>query len=228
MTICIGFNFDDYSLLCSDGRVTWGGEPGASIEDDRQKVYRWPRGLVTGAGLLQLLDMVRTRLDTDLIEDTTQFRQVIREERDNLRNIFANRYSTDQIEGWITSTSWFISYLTEMEGEPICRVAIINEGLDAEFGEYDSVHLIEPNTCWLIMPKEANTEQAENFQVTCTTFMKTLSEFETINEHIQYHQSVAAGLIRTASSQYHSVGSQIQIGVQPKFGQVEVSELVDI
>lgn len=226
MTICFGFNFGRYALLAADTRVTYWPTM-VLYDDDNPKVHRWTGGLVTAAGLVQLIDPVQGRLAQEEVPHTTRIKQVIEEERRRLRSQRRLGVSVDEIDRWIAHTGWLVSYTAEVDGEARVRVAVLHPSLEDEYTGPDSIHLVPENTVQLIVPPEADEQQAGRLQQTLQNVVKPLADFATVDEHYAYHRGICGLIISQVAQEWQSVSSRMQLGVHTVSGQVEVTGLLD-
>jgi hypothetical protein len=82
MTIAIGINLGRYVILAADTRTTYYPPFGKPLfRDDSEKIQKTGIGLITGAGLISLLDPVKTRLANESITNTNYIILFVREER---------------------------------------------------------------------------------------------------------------------------------------------------
>jgi hypothetical protein len=64
MTLIVGFNLGSYALVGADIRVSWYPNDQLCFRDDERKIRCIEMGLITGAGLVELLDPEKERLDS--------------------------------------------------------------------------------------------------------------------------------------------------------------------
>src|SRR5262245_53702327 len=90
MTLVVGFNMRHYALMGADTRVCY--YPGGQLRyrDDAEKIRHTSMGLISGAGLCDLLDPVKERLEQNEITNTDQIRETILAERRFVEQWFTN------------------------------------------------------------------------------------------------------------------------------------------
>lgn len=224
MTICLAFNFGTHALLCADSRITY---PLIGLVTDKQKIDLWHGGLVTGAGLAQLLDVVMDRLKKDQPEDTTKIKDIVRQERAQIGKRFPLA-STEEVRHWIATTSWLVSYVTAVDGVTKTRVAVLHQSLEPEYRTPDSIHILVDNTSTLIMPAEATKGQADEYQATLTKNLKTLEMFGDFDAHLGHHVALMSATVAKAASDFSSVGRQVQVGIHMADGRTHLTGLIPL
>ena len=114
MSFIVGLNLEQYALLGADTRVSY--YPGNRLvyRDDETKIRTTSVGLITGAGLCDLLDPVKDRMAVEEPPHTDAIRQVIREECREAQRRFAN-CPDQRVQESLQTTGWMMTYLTDTE-----------------------------------------------------------------------------------------------------------------
>jgi len=201
---------------------------GASkIHDDAQsKVMKWSAGLITAAGLVQLIDAVNSRLEQEQVIDTNDILAAIKEERDELRANGALVASKQEIEGFIQETGWILSYVTQQEGEPVMRLGVLHPQLELETN--GELALYVPGEVAMIMPVEASESEATRYHELLKSLLKPIEEIENTDAHYSYHRLLCGAIVEQAASQFESVSTAMQLGVHTITGQIDTTDLITV
>ncbi len=226
MTICIGFNFGEYVLLCADTRLTLGIAFPNFYRDDEEKIHKWHAGLITGAGLAQLTDAITSRLQNEPPTSTNEIKRIIREEQVNIKKQVFVGLTLHELTEWVERTGWFIGYTTNSTNNSIVRLAIIHPQLESDLEDIEDLLQIQENSAFLIMPIEATQDEAADYQATINKLIKPMSDFSNIDEHYSYHRQLCGHMVALASDKFNSVSKKIQLGVLTLSGQIEITDLI--
>jgi hypothetical protein len=218
MTIALGINFGNYVLLAADTRTTFYNwtKRIISYADSSVKIQKTTYGLITGAGRMELLDAVKTRLGKETITNTDQIYEIIKEERLKFVKILSITEDDIRLTGWI------YSYKTFLDEIPTLRLDVVHSSLG------DGLARWEENKAAIICPYEAKEEDA--IEIT-TNFDKTIrpsAEFTTVGDSCLYHAQKIAELIRQIQPKYPSVSRCYQTGVHMLDGSMDISSIVKI
>lgn len=220
MTICIAFNFEKYAILAADTRLTT-GDPPISYDDNQPKVDKTDIGLITGAGLHELLVAVKRRYDMGTVRTSIDTQRVIDEERTRL--LASNRYARDTVNKWLEKTGWLFTYQTEVDNIPTLRVAIIHGSIKVADPH---VAVVAPNQCLIISPGDASIEESEQYRAYLCSNLRPLPPGNDASRHASYHIQLCLNLIRRASQTCRSVGPYMTYGLHILNGLVTVSERI--
>jgi len=81
MTLIVGLHVEKYLVIGADTRVSYYPNNHFFFRDDEEKIRTTAMGLVTGAGLCDLLDPVKQRFADEVPPDTFAMQRIIQEER---------------------------------------------------------------------------------------------------------------------------------------------------
>jgi hypothetical protein len=216
MTIAIGINFGAYVMLVADTRTTfydWSGRA-RKFHDDSVKIRKTTIGLITGAGSLELLDLVKDRLYQETILDATEILNIIREETLRFRTLYG-----EITKEYIDKTGWIFSYKKRDNSK--LRLAIYHP----EVG--DRIGLYEENMPALISPVEATEEQAKVIDGFLQDSITPCDQFETLEASFQHHWPKITLLIRQIAPIFPSISSKFQIGVHTSAHITGISPIVN-
>ncbi len=142
MTLLAGANLGGYTLIAADTRASWQDPPGTWHHLDREaKIARCGFGLVTGSGYEGALNAVKKELLRRSIEHTDDFLEVVRyHAMPVLEQLRENFPAVDD------RTFFLQSYLTDVDGRAVLRLAAIKPGRDMGIAPYndDAVVLTGP------------------------------------------------------------------------------------
>ncbi len=217
MTIALGVNFGNYALVAADTRTTQYNLDGSvcTYIDDSEKIQKTKCGLITGAGSVQLLDIVKGRLKEEEVTNTNQIISMIKEARISYKRKFWLTAARD-----IELTGWIFTYTTLVENKPKLRLGIMHPLIGDEIGLY------EDNNPALICPVEATKEEADIISDFLLKAIKHSKDFSTLSESIQYHWSVIAKLTREIQPKYPSMSPYSQIGIHTIDGLIGISPIL--
>lgn len=198
--------------MAADTRVTrYSSMLGPPIyEDDNKKVHKTSLGVITGAGSVELINLVNNRLNKiDEIMDPDQILDIINKERNNYR-----ASHPEVPEQYIENTGWLFSYfaINESKQTAAFRLAFIHPSIEPIIGQRYAVW----NHPYVIHPYEtlANPSEAEYIDDSLKKLIKPIEEFDSLDDTVQYHGLQIADLIQEISPKYSSISSSCQIGVQ--------------
>jgi hypothetical protein len=151
MTLLVGINLGSYVVLGADSRVSWYDGNKFRFRDEEEKIQRTNLGLVTGAGLKDLLDPVKEHLATDReINHTNQLEVMMREARDRFKS--EEEYSDDRVAEALDTTCWLFSYYGfDPNAEPARRQYVMRLALAHPNRNYNR-KLIAENSGIAVMP----------------------------------------------------------------------------
>jgi len=204
VTIAIGINFGAYVLLAADTRTTYHDWKGGVVgfKDNSIKIQRTYIGLITGAGSVELLDVVKRRLKEEGPKDTNHVLNIIREER----RLYQKPLSSLE-QHLIENTGWIFSYLTVNPENYVLRLAMYHP----RFG--DDLGLFADNDPAIIFPQEATEEDAKLIGDFLKESIKPFGQFESLAASFEFHWPIITKLIRAIQPRFPSINSSLQIGV---------------
>jgi hypothetical protein len=109
VTLIVGLHLDSYILLAADTRVSSYPNGQLHFRDDGDKIRFTSAGIITGAGLCDLLDPVKQRLEDEKISNTDRIIEIIREEREALEGW--HWLEDERVAESLNITAWMLTYL---------------------------------------------------------------------------------------------------------------------
>jgi len=221
MTACIGIAFGSYVLLASDTRTTWCYPDRPRHTDASQKIHRSGIGLVTGAGLVQLLDQVKDALKVNEVLHTDQIKRFVEEACQRVRRQFA--YWGD-IETWVRRTAWLVSYGTVEEGRYMVRLALLRA---PERHKKVEIEILAPMHGICLLPPEVD-DHADELCRRLTEDLHPISDFASPQEHFEYHRLLMLKCMAGFAQTLEFVSQAMHLGIHTDSGQCEISERIDL
>lgn len=216
-------HFGDYVLFVADTRTTtyW---PVTSVDDTTSKVLETEIGLVTGAGLTQVLHAVNDRLVSDEVRVVDDIKRIVLDEFDRAKAMPWVGASAADLEGFLKRTGWFFSWATARDGVSLLRAGVLQGSMLDDLPEDAVMWLIEPDSVWLIPPAEATAVEVAEFQQRLEQGLLSIEMCETVQDHLVYHSSLCAEVVREAARRYPSVSAHMQVGIHSIAGEIVVSD----
>jgi hypothetical protein len=224
MTLILGMNLGSYVLLAADTRVSWypPGQP-MQYHDEREKIRRTRMGIMTGMGLVNLLDSVKERFDEEDPLHTDRLRQIIVEERDALP------------PGWMQSprvkqaveheTCWMFSYVGADDLDNATPESVrLRLALSHPHDEYQ-LRIYPPNSGGMGFPVGVTEDLADEIQQALNDALQPLENFSNFETNLRHHVGVAAFMIRVVAKINDTVSPTFQIGVHRLDAGIAVSEI---
>ena len=218
MTIAIGINAGLYAILAADTRVTYFSSNSSFYDDDKSKIQKTSMGLITGAGFVQLLDLVNSRLAIEAITNTDTTLAIIKEAREEIRQKWQH-YS--QIDSAIEQTGWIFSYYTILNKVSTLRLGVYHKRLSE-----DDFVLYGAGDPAIIYPSELN-EQEVKIVRPIVDKIDIPKDQSAIQSSIQQNIAKVVTLIKILFPICQSISNRFQIGIHMN-GQMGISEIVDI
>lgn len=223
MTIAIGLHLGSYIMLAADTRVTWHAfGMDISHRDDSEKIRRTNVGIITGAGWVDLLDSVKSRMANEHLVSTNDLIRTIREERARL----APPPGIDPAK--VTNfTGWIFSYTTEIDSQFKLRLAMSHPSIS----EGKEIALYKEGELAMIAPAEATETQASTISNLLRENMRKplgipdLADSAKLQNHISHHWLIVAAAIKGLQPNFKSISDKVQIGVHLLSGARGVSDI---
>ena len=169
-------------------------------------------GIITGAGLGNLLDPVKERLKEQEITLTQQVIDIIKDERADL----PNRYTwvnEDLVQESLKTTAWMLTYvgydmaIVPTRDDVRLRLAFPVPEKDYQFA------LISPDTAWIFPPTGTTDEQNEQWHRFCNDQLQILTDETDVTQHIVHHIGIAARLLNEVAEANDGVSTSFQVGL---------------
>ena len=215
MTINIGINLKKYILIAADTRVTYFHPliPGKEFYfDEENKIKLTKLGLITGAGRIDILNMVEKGLANRDIIHTDGILGLINE---TIKSLPANISQKE-----IDMTGWLLSYQATENGEPVLRCALIHPYFDYK------LHIVYENKGISIAPIEANVDVADRIVEIINDKIKPIDDLSQLNDNITYNCNWIQSMLDILSNEYNSICSTYSIGVHLIDGSTGISEII--
>ena len=224
MTLVVGFNMGKYALIASDTRVCYylpNGE--VDYSDDREKLQATSMGLISGAGLVNLLEPVKDRLEAEEIVHTEQIRDVIRAER---RIAEARWPNADQrLRDGIAHTAWMLTYVNGDGAQSIhdvkLRLAVTLPHEDYALG------LTGPDSGTMIPPLGLTPAEEAELQEMCNDGLVPWNgEPGEMMDNVMQHAVLIARVMQRASELSEMVAPSFQLGLHHVYGLVSSTTIL--
>jgi len=248
MTIAIGINFGTYVLLAVDTRVSrpnWIRDNTTDqrvplyYEDDQVKIHKIKPGLITGAGIMDLLGLVEDRLQGE-VSNTEQIENIVKAERRHYLNIIKERavhaswlglteeQYIEYINYEIEHTGWILSYGTTVNQNNKLRLGMIHP----EFG--DRLIKWPENDPAVIWPSGMTKEVAKDINSKFfQPYIKPVEKFEILDNgsldasiHVQHHVDLIDKIIRGLQPVFPSISLNFRIGIHMVDGVKGISSIM--
>jgi hypothetical protein len=208
-------------MLAADTRVSWfPPDRPMAYRDEQTKISRTSLGLITGTGLISLLDAVKRRLDFEHVFPSDRIVAVAREERRRFED--DPRYQHDpRVAESLQTTGWLFTYFTPTDDGYRLRLAVCHPATDYELA------LVNENAGFVMMPAGATPDQVESISQWLQEDLVPLAELPDLEKSIQHHALVAAAITRSVADEFDSVSRSFHIGIQTIDGSSGISPFID-
>ncbi len=225
MSFIVGLNLEQYALLGADTRVSY--YPGNRLvyRDDETKIRTTSVGLITGAGLCDLLDPVKDRMAVEEPPHTDAIRQVIREECREAQRRFAN-CPDQRVQESLQTTGWMMTYLTDTEQyfPAGLRVAIMGSA-----DENNRFQLAPPGIPAYLPFSGITQEQYDELLKMLKDELRPWKQAdESLSDNVVHHVGIIARVIKRASEMSEMVSPTFQIGIQTITFDVGISNIFNL
>ncbi len=227
MTICIAMHFEQYVLFAADTRTTtsW---PVAAVDDTASTVLETDLGMVTGAGLTQVLRAVNARLVSDEVARVDDIHRIVLDEFARTKAMPWAGSSEAELEASLKRTGWFFTWMTVVDEAPVLRAGVLQGSMLDDLPDDAVMYEVEPDSVWLIPPAEATAEETATYLQQLEDNFRPLELFDTFEEHLKYHGDLCMAVIRDASSRFASVSAQMQVGIHPIAREVVITDRIEV
>lgn len=213
MTVIIGMNLGQYVLLAADTRVTYyrGVSETPEWQDDNEKILKTTMGLITGMGLVQLLDPVKNQLSVEDPIHTDRIIEIIKQQR----AIADRRWPTDPRirEALDHVTCWMFSYVTSSDPQhPTPDTVTLRLAIAHPHNGYQLSLYGAPSGA-IGFPHGIEPREAESITKFLNDNIKPMSDWSEFESTVNHNASLAAQIIRYLSEINEGVSPYFQIGV---------------
>jgi hypothetical protein len=218
MTLIVGLNLGYYVLLGADTRVVCRYADGSiQNEDNAEKIQRTGLGLITGAGLMSLVESAETLLAGEDIAHVDRLVEILEQERTRvLSQPLAD--DADNRRG-IEHTNWMFSYRAAQNANKP------QLAMTGRFGPNNWVAAIL-NQAWLLTPAGTTPEQAQVWMTFANENLRALERPEDFDANLAYHRQVVGRLMKMVADVNQSVAGTFRLGVDAVPNRVGISDTV--
>ena len=197
-------------LLAADTRITHYPSGIRIFRDDEAKIRRTSMGLITGAGLAELIDPVKDRLQAEQITVVDRIIEVV---ADEVSRVQREPWAAEpRVQESLGTTGWMLTFLGPAVSD--ASIAVLHL---AVLGTSDKqVGSIPLNRVYLLPPTGTTTEQFKEWFGFARDNLYPAPDshdVESINKNIAHHCGVVKELMRTVSQANEGVAPTFQIGV---------------
>ncbi|WP_447739187.1 hypothetical protein [Pseudomonas laurentiana] len=131
MTCILVAHLGSEVVVAADKRETRYMADGALTvdNDNAQKIVRTPAGIVTGCGMVEMLNPVKDHLSTQGFATTDEVLDLIQQ----TRKTYAKANATNpQLERHLARTSWLFTYSSTTNGQDVTRAVFFHPSLSTE------------------------------------------------------------------------------------------------
>ena len=224
MTLIVGLNLEQYVLVASDTRVSYFIGDRLIYRDDEEKIKPTKVGLITGAGLCDLLDPVKDRMREEEPSHTDAMRDLIRQECSRARARFGH-HPDQRVRNSLNTSGWMLTYITNSTQyyAPGLRIAMMGSA-DAD----NKFALVLPGKVGFLAFSGIREEQhAELHRLAIDNFRLWKQDQERLLDNLGYNAGVLARVIQRASEMSEMVSPTFQIGVQTLTYDIGISNIFD-
>lgn len=220
MTLIAGYNFGEFALIAADTRVSWYWKGALRYRDDEIKLRRSLMGLITGAGLVDLLDNVKEHLGREEVLHTDRILEIVQEAREEADERWSG-YPDSHLDEALDTTGWMFTYLTPDGPDGITlRLAAVSSAKD------DRICHIQPGKSWMLPPTGTTHEQFKEWLNILNGAYKPLTPETDFGEHLSHHLGTMVKLMKLVSSVNEGVAETLQLGFHVKGWGTAVSSIL--
>lgn len=209
LTLVVGLHLGTHAIVAADTRVSYYIDDVFGYEDDSEKLMMIDPGIISGAGLVSLLDNVKHRLDDDELGVIDRIADLVKGEVAFAKEFLAG--SDARVLEAIDYSAWMFTFVgVPPDVEP--KTAFLRLGLVSADHDYAIAH-IPPPDAWLLPPTGTTEEQFVAWRRRLKAAIKPLDKPEDFINNVQYHIDLIGGLMRDVSEVNQGVAPTFQVGV---------------
>jgi hypothetical protein len=211
MTLIVGFHLGSYALIGADTRVCYYPNDQLCFRDDERKIRCIEMGLITGAGLVDMLDPVKERLDSaDMIHTDT----IIEAAKAQREIVLQRPWATHpRVAQSIQQIAWMFTYVTaDNPSQPTPESVKLRLAFTVPSEGYKLV-LVPPNAIWLLPPTGTTEQQFGDWTKLCQDNVQALTKGDDFGENVAHHAATIAALMKTVSAVNEGVAETFQLGL---------------
>lgn len=158
MTCILVAHLGEHVILAADKRAVQINSDGSRtvLTDDVQKIVETGVGVITGAGIVEMLDQVKSKFNGKSFNDSGQVLESIIQ----VRKEYSERYSgSARLDKDLSETSWVFTYPATEQGRAVTRVRFYHQSVSA-----DHLVVLDENGV-LCLPGGLSSMEAQAVQV---------------------------------------------------------------
>jgi hypothetical protein len=212
MTLIVGMNLGFYALLAADTRASYYPfDQPMQFNDEREKIRRNRMGIMTGMGLVDLLDAVKKRFEDEDPMHTDRVRQIIIEERAKVPEFLMTSPRVKQAVEH--ETCWMFTYIGADDLDSIAPDSFrLRLAFSHPHDDY-ALRFYPTNTGGIGFPVGVSDEAMSELQHVLNENLLPLADVSQFEANLEHNMTLAATIIRTVSAINNTVSPSFQIGV---------------
>lgn len=203
MTLIIGINLKDYLILAADRREVClvNGDVAEIRSDNVNKIIDWKQGYITGSGYVPILSKLKETLNSTSVAHTSEILDLAVSSSNDVFNINV----PFQVKNyWMCRTRWYLSYLTYDDNDNnVLRLAIV------ESDRIEGLRLVHEMD--IVFSNLFDGSDALRDEI--SSRLKPLSEFDDLQDSIDYHVNLLPKIFLRASENLESVSRDYDVAI---------------
>jgi hypothetical protein len=227
VTLLVGINLGSYVVMGADTRVSWYTPDGEfRFHDEGEKIQKTDIGLITGAGLINILDPVKKMLaHKEVVTHTRRIEALMRDTRNRFRD---DHDWTDQphvIEA-LAHTCWLFTYFgsdtasARAQGNVTLRLALAHPSSD-----YNR-DVIATNSAVVVMPTGSTENQVDALHRVVNEHIAPLESASDFVKNVNYHVGLIAGAMEAVAGFNQGVTQTFQVGIHTADFRFAISPII--
>ena len=209
MTLIAGMNLGRYAIIAADTRISYYADDVFRYRDDSNNIRNIDPGIISGAGLANLLDAVKDRLDDDELAVIDRIADLVRGEVAYARQ---RRYAKDpRVAEAIEMTAWMFTYVGAADpNDPstaVLRLALTVPSRDHWLAS------VAVNDVWLLPPTGTSQDQFWAWKRRLQSNLQPMTTPDEFPDNLQHNVQLIGELIRDVSAVNQGVAGTFQVGV---------------
>ena len=213
MTLLVGMHLGSYVIIAADTRASWYTPKGKfGYRDDAEKVRETDLGLITGAGLANILDPVKDALATNDhgVRTTHDLEALMRNAREAYR---------DEVDWWNAKpylweafeiTGWLFTY--QGGDSPTAETCTLRLAC-ASGSDGFRCRLIAPDQVYVSTPTGLAQEQVDAFRDWINEQLIPLASPSDFSANLNHHIGLIREVMKAVADLNDGVSAQFQVGV---------------
>lgn len=211
MTAIVSINLGNMAIVVADKKEVFISPSGAIFENnnDAAKIIECDIGLVTGCGLVQLIDPVKSYCANNKINHTNEFCNAIKKEIRKFLNMPG--FSRKEKENILQTTAWVVTYRSEILDEVQTRIGFYNTSIDC-----DNLTQVERNSSRIFFPIDVDKKVREE----CLRLLPERLDDYSEKYTLEYCVSLAKNIVKVLSQKSRFVSEECDVIVQESSGAI--------